>query len=114
MAAAPDLGAHAVGAVVIPCLVQGDLSGLTLDGMSSDCRSSSCIGRSNLSGTGLLPNFMAVGLVAQTALDSTHIFWSHFDNTGDSVGRANLDGTAANGLFITGASSPTGVAIQRS
>ena len=38
-----------------------------------------------------------------------HIFWAN--NGGDSIGAANLDGTSVNQNFITGLTTPCGVAI---
>jgi len=43
-------------------------------------------------------------------VDGGHVYWTNF--TGGSIGRANLDGTGADQSFITGASSPGGVAVD--
>jgi virginiamycin B lyase len=68
------------------------------------------IGRANLDGTGVDPNFIVVmGAAALgVAVDDAHVYW-----TGSNViGRANLDGTGVNQSFITGASVPCGVAVD--
>ena len=44
------------------------------------------------------------------AVDAAHVYWAN-SGTG-AIGRANLDGTGANQSFITGASSPIGVAVD--
>jgi virginiamycin B lyase len=44
------------------------------------------------------------------AIDSGHIFWTNY--IGNTIGRANLDGTGANHSFIGGASGPVGLAVS--
>ena len=46
---------------------------------------------------------------AGLAVDSGHVYWAN--TLTDTIGRANLDGTGANQSFITGASTPVGVAV---
>jgi virginiamycin B lyase len=45
------------------------------------------------------------------ALDNEHLFWTSF--TGNSIARANLDGTGVEPNFITGASFPDMIAISQ-
>jgi len=44
------------------------------------------------------------------AIDGQHIYWSNFSSS--TIGRANLDGSAVNQSFITGATNPGGVAVD--
>ena len=44
------------------------------------------------------------------AVDGQHIYWAN--SGGDTIGRANLDGTGVNQSFITGARYPHGVAVD--
>jgi hypothetical protein len=78
------------------------------------------IGRANLDGTAANPNFVQVGqagedLTCGVAVDSAHLYWAHGalnpPDTGDGIGRANLDGTGANPTFIT-TPQPLGVAVD--
>jgi hypothetical protein len=59
------------------------------------------IGRVNLDGSGSvdLAFISGAGNSQSVSVDSSHIYWT----TGDSIGRANLDGTSANTTFIPGA-----------
>jgi hypothetical protein len=43
-------------------------------------------------------------------VDGTHIYWANASPS--EIGRANLDGSGVNESFITGASSPLGVAVS--
>jgi hypothetical protein len=54
---------------------------------------------------------LACGVLTSTASAAPppHLFWANFD--GNTLGQANLDGTAANPTFITGGSEPAGVAV---
>jgi hypothetical protein len=73
------------------------------------------IGRSNLDGTGVNPNFITnVTEGCGLAVDGGHIYWGQSDvNTGAGmIGRANLDGTGVDPNFITGAAGPCGVAVD--
>ena len=45
------------------------------------------------------------------ALAVRHIYW--INNTTNTIGRADLDGSNQNQSFITGASGPYGVAVDR-
>ncbi len=56
------------------------------------------IGRVNLDGGGLmeLPFIGGAGYSQSLSVDSSYIYWT----TGDSIGRANLDGTSVNTTFI--------------
>jgi urease beta subunit len=78
------------------------------------------IGRANLDGTGANPNFVQAGqagedLTCGVAVDSAHLYWARGalnpPDTGDGIGRANLDGTGANRTFIT-TPQPLGVAVD--
>ena len=81
------------------------------------------IGRANLDGTAANANFVqaaapARSLTCGVAVDSGHLYWAHGaldaeDVAGDGIGRANLDGTAANPAFIT-TLEPMGVAVDAS
>jgi hypothetical protein len=45
------------------------------------------------------------------AVDAEHIYWSN-DSPTNTIGRADLDGSNPNQSFITGASTPIGVAVD--
>ena len=51
----------------------------------------------------------ASGAVTMTCVPNYHIYWAN--NIG-TIGRANPDGTGVNQSFISGASSPIGVAVS--
>jgi len=76
------------------------------------------IGRVNLDGTHLEPEFIArngtreIVSACGVAVDRSHIYWA--DAANNTIGRANLDGTAPNYAFITGANDPCGVAVNDS
>ena len=44
------------------------------------------------------------------AVDGQHIYWTN--DAGNTIGRANLDGSSPNQSFITGANAPHGVAVD--
>jgi hypothetical protein len=71
------------------------------------------IGRANLDGTGVDPNFITGADTASgIALDAAHIYWT---NRGQfTVGRANLDGTGVNQNLVNIGSRvfPDGVAVD--
>jgi streptogramin lyase len=69
------------------------------------------IGRANLDGSGADPRFVGSAQTDSFALavDDDHLYWP---NAYGSVGRADLDGSSADQSFITGASGPTGVAVD--
>ena len=53
------------------------------------------------------------------AVEGKHIYWTNDGESGalgggQSIGRANLDGTDVDQSFITGASGPVGVAVEGS
>ena len=48
--------------------------------------------------------------IALAARADAFVYWAN--NLGTTIGRANLDGSNANQSFITGASSPVGVAVD--
>ena len=89
----------------------GNPAGLAVDGSYIYWNTDSGFGRANLDGSSVNPSFIMVGYSAGIALDSTHIFWGHFDTGIDVIGRANLDGTGVNESFISGGNAPTGVAV---
>jgi Bacterial Ig domain len=71
------------------------------------------IGRANLDGTS--PD--SFGFIndggdnpSGIAVDASHLYWSN--KFGDTIGRANVDGTGVNQAFIAGANEPTGVAVD--
>ena len=75
------------------------------------------IGRINLNGTEVEPDFITVpggnGRVAGIAVNDKYIYWTNPNgNTGTTIGRADLDGQNKNMDFITGCSIPFGVAID--
>jgi hypothetical protein len=75
------------------------------------------IGRADLNGQNTNTSFITTGLVPfAVAVDASHIYWSHQDITGDTIGRADLDGNPAsvNQNFITGVSHPVGLAVDGS
>jgi hypothetical protein len=51
-----------------------------------------------------------VSPAAGTALAAPHIYWAN--ETANTIGEANLDGTGVNQSFITGANLPFGVAVD--
>jgi hypothetical protein len=53
---------------------------------------------------------LAVATPALAARADAYIYWTN--PRGDTIGRANLDGTAANPSFITGAHTPLGIAVD--
>src|SRR5918995_1658325 len=69
------------------------------------------IGRANLDGTDVLPNFITgAGFPQGVAVDGEHVYWANL--TGGTIGRANLDGSGVDQSFITGASFPVGVTVD--
>jgi len=77
--------------------------------------SATTIVRANLDGTGVQPLVSTPGGACGVAVDSAHIYWSSLNGNlvgGGSIGRANLDGSAPDQNFITGASNPCGVAVD--
>jgi hypothetical protein len=58
------------------------------------------IGRANLNGTGIDPNFIAVNFPDQVAVNATHIYWLDPPHHGGAVGRAKLDGTGVDQGFL--------------
>jgi hypothetical protein len=78
----------------------------------------SSIARAKLNGTALNTKFIA-GLNDPhgVATDSRFIYWTQGDATNGSIGRANLDGSGANQLFIpheAGVGNPSGIAVTPS
>ena len=53
---------------------------------------------------------------AGIAVSRGHIYWANqgANQSGTTIGRANLDGSAVNESFISGADSPAGVAVSGS
>jgi hypothetical protein len=76
------------------------------------------IGRANPDGTGVDPFFFPRGIRGQAcglAVTDTHLYWASRGRRRDSaIGRANLDGSAAERNFIAGADYPTGLAVDAS
>jgi hypothetical protein len=82
----------------------------------------SSIGRANLDGTGVDPNFIDATGNCGMALDGAHVYWSNTlgVNAGGhgSIGRANLDGAGVDQGFIpvgvnTHFDGPCGVAVYK-
>ena len=46
------------------------------------------------------------------AVNGAHIYWANYD--GDTIGRANLDGSGVDQNFISGADEPCQVAVDAS
>jgi hypothetical protein len=80
------------------------------------------IGRANLDGTGVEQNFItgvsfpSVG-ASLLAVDGEHIYWASLtvnpDNSANqTIGRANLDGSAPNASFVTAPAGVNGVAVD--
>jgi virginiamycin B lyase len=69
------------------------------------------IGRANLDGTNVDPNFLAVD-AQWVAVDAHHLYWT--DPNGGSIGRANLDGSDVLPNFIPRIGTPTGIALDGS
>lgn len=76
------------------------------------------IGRANLDGTNAEHAFIPEGPpqggqstgCGDVAVNASHIYWS--DPLRGAVGRANLDGSFPDYLFITGANNPCGIALD--
>jgi hypothetical protein len=73
------------------------------------CTTASSIGRANLDGTGVDPNFVsrspaAYPLPFGLAVDAAHLYWADFEKA--TIGRANLDGTGVDPSFISFAGTP--------
>ena len=82
---------------------------------------SRAVGRANLDGSGGkqsfipdTPNHSPCGV----AVDASHVYWATYSFFNPSftldttIGRANLNGSGANQIFITGAYGPCGVAVD--
>jgi sugar lactone lactonase YvrE len=103
--------------ITAPCTVSSCLlpDGMAVDanhiywGNSAPCCS---IARANLDGTGvnlgLIPAASSSG-IRSVAVDASHLYWTTY---GDTIGRANLDGSNAGQNFITGATGIQGVAVD--
>ena len=64
------------------------------------------IGRANLDGSGVDPNFIATGpgrYPFSLAVDGGHIYWTEFErfDVNPTIGRANLDGSGVNSNLIS-------------
>jgi virginiamycin B lyase len=70
------------------------------------------IGRAASNGSTADPGYVPSGaqMSCGVAVDGHYIYWA--DRTGNSIGRANLDGSSPDDSFITGASDPWGVAVD--
>jgi Big-like domain-containing protein/hemolysin type calcium-binding protein len=74
------------------------------------------IGRANIDGTGVNPNFISVpGVAANSTVEGIdvggqYVYWGG----GGKIGRAKLDGTEVNADFITGQGSVRGIAVNGS
>ncbi len=67
------------------------------------------IGRANLDGSNVQPNFIPnVDGALNVAVDGQHVYWSNLN--AQTIGRANLDGTGSTNSFVSGAGSAWGVA----
>jgi hypothetical protein len=72
------------------------------------------IGRANLNGSNVNPNFITGlnGEIAFLAVDSNTIFWADWANgSGTTIGRAKLDGTGVNQHLIEGTVGGFGIAV---
>ena len=72
------------------------------------------IGRANLDGTGVEPNFVphSAGVISPggVAVSESHVYWT--SKTADNIGRANLDGSQPNSAFIAETHSTCGIVAQ--
>jgi len=71
------------------------------------------VGRSDTQGSPASIDFSFItGIPEPSSLtvDSRHLYW--VDYIGNTIGRANLDGTGVDQSFITGASVPNGIAVD--
>jgi virginiamycin B lyase len=89
----------------------GEVNGIAVDGAhiywSWDNRG---IGRANLNVTARDQHFIDVP-ARGVAVDARHIYWAQGGDGSDSIGRANLDGSALDASFIADVRSPKGVAV---
>jgi sugar lactone lactonase YvrE len=63
----------------------------------------SLVGRANLNGTGVTPDLIETPVANGPdgiALSSNHLYWANY-GSGDSIGRANLDGSDAANIIIS-------------
>lgn len=78
----------------------------------------SSIARAKLNGTALNTKFIAgLNSPRSVATDSRFIYWTQGDATNGSIGRANLDGSVANQVFIpheAGVGNPSAIAVTPS
>lgn len=67
-------------------------------------------GASQINSLASMPN--VGGQTYAMATDGTYIYWAQY--TAGTVGRAKLDGSSANASFVTGLTSPAGIAVDAS
>jgi hypothetical protein len=99
----------------IPGLTPGQTAGVAVDARHIYWTQGSAgtIGRGNLDGTGLEPEFITgAATPISVAVDGGHLYWSNYGS--NKIGRSNLDGTGVEQGFISGASSPIGLAVDDS
>ena len=70
-------------------------TGLAVDGSHIYWSMTNSIGGANLDGSGVDPASITGEEISGVAVDANHIYWA-----GQCIGRANLDGSAADGCFI--------------
>jgi hypothetical protein len=68
------------------------------------------IGRANLDGTGVEPEFIKSGFTCGVAVGSAHVFWVSINF--DAVGVANLDGSGFNPELVGTSHLPCGLAVD--
>jgi hypothetical protein len=73
-------------------------------------RSATGIGRANLDGSSPNQSFIPIGASCALAVDSAHVYWA----AGNSIERANLDGSGANEFYIRPAGTPCAIAVNSS
>jgi virginiamycin B lyase len=79
------------------------------------------INRAKLDGSSVERGFISVRYPSALAVDAEHVYWAAPTSAGPNpigpsfpgaIGRANLDGSGVDQGFITGATAPTGVAVD--
>jgi hypothetical protein len=107
----------AAATLVVACLIAAPAQAYVYWTVSGNGQSGTGIGRADQDGSSVNHAFVS-GASGPTGIvtDGAHIYWANSQT--NSIGRANLDGSAADPTFIpnatTGSGLPTGVAVDGS